>query len=94
MIARILVLFSEHAPVTLNRLNGSSDLGADDIASAAHALKSMCSNIGADRLFHACDMLEKTMREDRSCNPGDLIASVELELDLVLQHIEQRRTAA
>ena len=94
MIARILVLFSEHAPVALDRLRGSNELSADDVASAAHALKSMCSNIGANRLFHACEMLENTMRKEGLYDPGDLIANVELELDIVLHHIELRRIAA
>ena len=94
MIMRILLMFSEHAPKAMKKLTGATDQHKAEIASAAHALKSMCSNIGADRLFQACGILEMTMRQDSSADPEDLILKVELELDLVLHAIEQKRLAA
>ena len=94
MIMRILLMFLEHAPVAMRKLTGTDNSHKAEIASAAHALKSMCSNIGADRLFQACGILEKTMREDGTADPEELIHSVEFELGLVLQEIECKRLAA
>ncbi len=94
MIARILAMFVEHAPNAMAKLVNDDEMDGESIASAAHALKSMCGNIGAERLHHTCGILENTMRENSDSDPGELIAKVQEELDLVMRHIEQMQMAA
>jgi len=94
MIVRILMMFTEHAPAAMKKLNEEKNTHTNDIANAAHALKSMCSNIGADRLFNACEALEIAARQNDLDDLAELIGKVEMELDCVLHHIEQRRLAA
>ncbi|MEO1252626.1 MAG: ATP-binding protein [Pseudomonadota bacterium] len=56
---RALTLFAEHSPSAMRALLRSARNGSGaEIASAAHALKSMCLNVGAQRLADACSKIE------------------------------------
>ncbi|MGQ0456443.1 MAG: ATP-binding protein [Hyphomicrobium sp.] len=67
LIARIVTLYHEHAPRALSRLLSlTSVTDQAEIASAAHALKSMCRNIGAVALADACAKIEELAQEGRA----------------------------
>ncbi|MDX2288732.1 MAG: ATP-binding protein [Hyphomicrobiaceae bacterium] len=63
LAGRIIGLYAEHAPRlldTLMRHEGNGSL--EDVAMAAHALKSLCRNIGAIRAGDTCDAIEEAAR--------------------------------
>ena len=63
LVGRIIDLYLEHAPQLLDALIEALPKGnTDQIADAAHALKSVCRNIGAVRLGDACDLIEEAAR--------------------------------
>jgi two-component system sensor histidine kinase BarA len=56
---RIIGLFVEHAPSKLSDLLVQAEThDSAELAAAAHALKSMCLNIGATRLASLCQEIE------------------------------------
>jgi len=60
---RILTLFEKHAPDAMDHLSevvGQADPAS--VAEAAHALKSMSANIGAERLAGLCAQVEATAK--------------------------------
>lgn len=60
LVERIIRLFRDHAPVALDSLFSAVEVGNPAlIASAAHALKSMCRNIGALELGHHLHDIEE-----------------------------------
>lgn len=64
LVDRVIKLFAGHAPTAASRLGDvSRDGDGAQIASAAHALKSMCRNIGAVRLGEQCEVIESAARE-------------------------------
>jgi len=89
LVGRICGLFRFHAPSAIDRI---ADVikGADRpaIASAVHALKSLCRNVGAERLAATLDTLEDAARGDGALpDEADLsllrdqLAEVLVELD-------------
>jgi len=88
LFGRIVDIYSSHAPSALDALldmRQSSQF--DDVAAAAHALKSMCCNVGALRAGELCDVIETAAQN------GDNVLSVstvEAELkEAVSQSIHQ-----
>jgi len=67
--------------------------GSEQIGNAAHALKSMCRNIGAVRLGDACDRLESEAKDGHIENLTVQLASLRAELVAVLDRIKQIRSA-
>jgi len=67
LVGRVIALYLEHAPpalASLIELNTSSDLShLDEIADAAHALKSLSRNIGALQVGNFADRIERSARE-------------------------------
>ena len=85
LILRILSLFEEHAPPALLTLaEKASENSHTEIADAAHALKSMCRNIGAARLSRACDTLEAQARSgDVERLPAKIAAMQEMLVEVL-----------
>lgn len=95
IVTRILGLFETHAGQAFEKLADTALIGsAAELASAAHALKSMSSNIGADRLFHLCGTLEKDAKLDAPMDRKARIQEIEQNLNLVLGEISQIKLAA
>lgn len=64
-VQRILHIFMEHAPPALERLAATIETEAsENVASAAHALKSMAMSVGAKTLATALGELENNARDD------------------------------
>ncbi len=67
LVARIIGLYTQHAPAALQKLlDLGDDASADEVASAAHALKSLSRNIGALLVGNLCDEIENEARAGRS----------------------------
>ncbi len=78
LVLKVLGLFESHAPAALLKLAETAQTdNHKTIGEAAHALKSMARNIGANRLAEACGVLEAEARS------GDV---VELKSRLVTIH--------
>jgi CheY-like chemotaxis protein/HPt (histidine-containing phosphotransfer) domain-containing protein len=98
LVERVFGLFEAHAPTALR---GLADLmraapgdNGDEIAAAAHALKSMCGTVGAVRVAQACAVLEEAARGAHGIGAGDGLARIEAELGLALRRIAELRRAA
>ena len=56
---RVVTLFCDHAPTARHTLLAlPAEAPAEDLAAAAHALKSMCRNVGALALGNLCEQIE------------------------------------
>ena len=86
---RVLGLFTQHAPEGLENIKAVISTGADGelLARAAHALKSMCRNIGAVRLGESCTHLELAARRGTVDNPTAWITLIERQIDITLSEI-------
>ncbi len=63
LVLKVLGLFESHAPAALLKLAETAQTDSlTTIGEAAHALKSMARNIGANRLGEACGVLEAEAR--------------------------------
>ncbi len=95
VVGRILGLFEVHAREAFEKLCDVALVGnAAELAAAAHALKSMSSNIGADRLFHLCGTLESDAKLDAPMDRKARLDEIRQNLDLVLGEIHQIKQAA
>jgi two-component system sensor histidine kinase BarA len=91
---RVLALFEEHGPPSLLKLAETAQTqGSEQIGDAAHALKSMCRNIGAVRLGEACDQLENEAKDGHIENVMLQLARLQAELVAVLDRIKQIQSA-
>lgn len=95
LFRRVLDLFAREVPRALERL---SHLAAEDgdrreFADAAHALKSMCANIGATRAMEACDRLEQMARQGAILDSSALEEDVEREVSAALAEVAKLRAA-
>jgi len=95
MILHVLGLFRQHAIAAFESF-GQDRIreSATEVATNAHAIKSMASNIGAERLFDACHRLECAARDDDTLDPREGIRDIARELRQVLSRIEEIRQAA
>jgi len=88
LIMRILKLFEGHAPQALVTIAESArDGGGKAIADAAHALKSMARNIGAQRLASACGRLEEDARKGNITDTASRLEELNGEMQKVLDQI-------
>jgi CheY-like chemotaxis protein/HPt (histidine-containing phosphotransfer) domain-containing protein len=58
LLGRVVKLFIQQAPTLLNRLCEQCRITPAEVGNAAHALKSMCRNIGARQMGDICDAIE------------------------------------
>jgi signal transduction histidine kinase/DNA-binding NarL/FixJ family response regulator/HPt (histidine-containing phosphotransfer) domain-containing protein len=58
LLGRVVKLFIQQAPTLLNRLCEQRRNTPAEVGKAAHALKSMCRNIGARQMGDICDAIE------------------------------------
>ncbi len=96
LIERVFGLYETHAPDALRGLAELMHADAparEDIASAAHALKSMSFNVGAKRVGTACAALEERARTGNDALDGDF-ETIETELNGALSHIAELRATA
>ncbi|KAB1079836.1 hybrid sensor histidine kinase/response regulator [Methylobacterium soli] len=76
-IERLLRLFRDHGPTALDALEAATEAGdAPAVASAAHGLKSMSVNVGAQALGHALARIERQARLDGICPEAGLLAGL------------------
>ena len=89
---RVLDLFAGRVPQaveSVTALSDSADLVA--LADAAHALKSMCANIGAARAVSACHTLEHAARTGAGFDAGALVGNIVREVRTVMSEVEKLR---
>ena len=91
---RVLDLFAGRVPQAVEHVStlaSGADLKA--LADAAHALKSMCANIGAFRAVEACHELERAARTGEHFDAGERIGAIVNEVRLVMSEVERLRQA-
>ena len=94
LFRRVLDLFASRVPQAVDKVESmrdSSDLAG--MADAAHALKSMCANIGARRATAACHDLEHAARTGETFDAGSKIGIIAAEMITVMGEIERLRAA-
>ena len=90
LLLRVLSLFEQHGPPALLKIAESArDHISSEIGDAAHALKSMCLNIGAVRLAAACDRLENDAKNNHLENLNVQLLHLQKELVLALDEIKK-----
>ena len=92
---RVLDLFTSRVPQACDKINAlvpGNDL--IELADAAHALKSMCANIGARRAVAACHEMEAAARNGADIDAPALAAAIGREVSLVLREVQRLRAAA
>ncbi len=95
LIERIFGLYEAHAPEALERLESALRTSSgDDVANAAHALKSLSYSVGATRVAMACGALEAAARSGEDADLGSLTGTIRAELDAALSRIVEIKTAA
>jgi signal transduction histidine kinase/CheY-like chemotaxis protein/HPt (histidine-containing phosphotransfer) domain-containing protein len=82
LVERVICLFAEHAPIAASRLHAAVAEGdAAAVASAAHALKSMCRNIGARAAGDHCDRIEEAARSRGERPPREDVEALSATVD-------------
>jgi two-component system sensor histidine kinase BarA len=82
LVERVIGLFAEHAPIAATRLHAAVAEGdAAAVASAAHALKSMCRNIGARAAGDHCDRIEEAARSRGERPPREDVDALSATVD-------------
>ena len=95
LIIRIAKLFAENAPPALEKIEAvatTDDLKA--LADAAHALKSMCANIGAVRVADAAAELELSAKTGGNIDTAALTGKIALSLKEALGALGDMEKAA
>ena len=95
ILHRVLGLFETKVPEAvedIEKLSAAQDREA--LASAVHALKSMCANIGARRAAAAaCHDLECLARSNRHFDAADGVARIAREVAEAIREIRRLRAA-
>ncbi len=82
LVSRIIALYQLHAPAALERLGTAIEAGETGaIAEQAHALKSLCRNIGAQRLGDILHDIESDARDDLCTATAETLELLQRELD-------------
>ncbi len=90
-LRRVLGLYLEHAPRALGDLREAASHGdPQQIASAAHALKSMSANIGALPLVDHLGAMETTAKQEATCPDAAALDGIEAMLDAVFAALNAR----
>jgi signal transduction histidine kinase/CheY-like chemotaxis protein len=84
-LARVIGLYSEHAPQAFARLSEVAANGnAQESASAAHALKSMSANIGALGFVDMLSAVEGAAKGEGRCPDAETLAAINAALTGVM----------
>ena len=90
LIKRVFKLFCDNAPLSFAEIEKTSQKNDQiALADAAHALKSMCANIGAAKAAAACHDLELAIRQDEDIDVGAAIAEISATMNEALGQIRQ-----
>lgn len=90
LICRILNLFANHGPLAMERIaDAAANRNSDEIGPAAHALKSLCRNIGATQLGDLCGQLEENAQNGKLDDLPARLAELKSALDAVLARIAE-----
>ena len=94
LFRRVLDLFAGRVPQAVDKVSEMS-VGSDlkALGDAAHALTSMCANIGARRALEACRALEHAARDSAHFDAGAMVAAITEEMRSVLAEIAVLRAA-
>lgn len=88
MLARLFSIYRDNAPAAIKNLEDECNGGElTNIASAAHALKSMSGNIAAMRLAGICDELEQHASVGESENVSSYLEKIKAEFLLVIDEL-------
>ncbi len=94
LFRRVLDIFATRVPGAVDHVDALADgSDAQALADAAHALKSMCANIGAQRAVAACHDLEHAARSGEDFDSGELVARIAQEVKAVMREVERLRAA-
>ncbi|MDQ6799311.1 MAG: PAS domain S-box protein [Acidobacteriota bacterium] len=86
----ITALFREDALVRLHELRDSlGGANADQVARAAHSLKSSSGNIGASRMYSLCATIESTAKQGNLDGIAEMVEQLASELDRALAALAQ-----
>ena len=92
LFRRVLDLFAGRVPQAVESVSAlaeGSDMRA--LADAAHALKSMCANIGAFRAVDHCHALELAARGGETFDPVESVAAITREIRQVMSEVQRLR---
>lgn len=88
LLKRVSTIYVKEAPAALVNIERAADRKSFvELATTAHALKSMSANIGARYVAAACNCVEKCALNEEAADYLDLIASVRKSLDDALPEI-------
>ncbi len=94
-VNRMVDLFETNSGPAIERITTAAEASAKlELADAAHALKSMASNIGAARLAATCSNFERRARDGESLDATEVCRPVTDELSAALGELRQRFKAA
>ena len=95
LLERIFGLYEAHAPDALSHLEQQmADGDADEIADAAHALKSLSFSVGATRVAGVCGTLEAEARNSSGLTFDHHLDGIRKELALAMNEIAALKVAA
>ncbi|ESQ73488.1 EAL domain-containing protein [Asticcacaulis sp. AC402] len=88
-VRKVVGLYTQHAPDCIARLQAARSSGNDeDMASAAHALKSMSLNLGARAVAESSAVIERAIREEGRKVMVEEIANVRALLEATLVRLD------
>ena len=94
LFGRVLELFAGRVPRAIEQMTAlSSGPDLEALADAAHALKSMCTNIGATHAVAACHELEHAARSRENFDAGSLVGTIVREVHQVMAEVDRLRLA-
>lgn len=80
LLERVVDLFERESRDLLDRLETAiEECRAEEVRSAAHKLKSVSGNVGADELHAQCGELEKIGLENRLDSAGEMLQAIRVE---------------
>ena len=89
LVARIVKLYDVHSPKALARVLEARLGGApQQLADAAHALRSMSRNVGAVRVAELCGMVEEAARRGDPALPEETFEDIALSLSRTSEALE------
>ena len=91
---RVLTLFVENAPLSLADIERfAAQQDNHGLADAVHALKSMCSSLGARRAGEVCEQVEVLARSGQTFNASEMVRLVVHETKAALREADKLRAA-
>ena len=95
LVERVIGLYLEHAPAALSRLAAlGPDAAPDEIASTAHALKSLSRNVGALRVGDLAGAIEDSAESGTEGPSTQDLAELSAALDQTLEALNLQRSVA